>query len=260
MLPYRGMRGVIAVGSLALVGGFGAAACSQNWDALDPRLGQSTGGTEPVGGSPGGPGGSGATSNGGQGGDGSGGTPDAGGTGQGGSVVASCGNGVIESPVEECDDGDVVDADGCSATCTVECAGFVDGDTFHCYELHPGLSSWVEARDACLARGRGFYLVTFGSQAELDFVFSDPGVIASLGEAPDGNIWIGGTDGSQEGTWVWVNGEPWTFEAWTRGQPDDYLMAEDCVELWPYDTGFGWNDQSCDDGRAYLCERPPAGR
>jgi len=37
-------------------------------------------------------------------------------------VAATCGNGLLE-PGEECDDGNVISGDGCSATCTVE-AGY----------------------------------------------------------------------------------------------------------------------------------------
>jgi len=35
-------------------------------------------------------------------------------------VLSSCGNGILETPYEECDDGNYVSGDGCSATCTIE--------------------------------------------------------------------------------------------------------------------------------------------
>ena len=35
-------------------------------------------------------------------------------------VLSSCGNGILETPYEECDDGNYVSGDGCSSTCTIE--------------------------------------------------------------------------------------------------------------------------------------------
>jgi len=37
-----------------------------------------------------------------------------------GDVLSSCGNGILEIPYEECDDGNYVSGDGCSSTCTTE--------------------------------------------------------------------------------------------------------------------------------------------
>jgi len=42
-------------------------------------------------------------------------------SGEGGvQVLSSCGNGILESPYEECDDGNFVSGDGCSSSCTIE--------------------------------------------------------------------------------------------------------------------------------------------
>ncbi|MEK6833061.1 MAG: myxococcus cysteine-rich repeat containing protein [Nanoarchaeota archaeon] len=41
-------------------------------------------------------------------------------SGDGVQVLSSCGNGILETPYEECDDGNFVSGDGCSATCTTE--------------------------------------------------------------------------------------------------------------------------------------------
>ena len=35
-------------------------------------------------------------------------------------VLSLCGNGTVESPYEECDDGNLIDGDGCSSTCEIE--------------------------------------------------------------------------------------------------------------------------------------------
>jgi cysteine-rich repeat protein len=163
-------------------------------------------------------------------------------------------------PREECDDGDLRDGDGCSSMCEVECGGFVDPTTHHCYELHAGPLAWAAARDACIASGMGFDLAALTTGEEHDFVIAEPAVVASITLGAAGRIWIGGTDATLEGTFEWVTGEPWAFTAWTTGQPDDYMMNEDCAELWSSSGETGWNDQSCPSGRAFLCERPPAGQ
>ncbi len=38
-------------------------------------------------------------------------------------ILSSCGNGILEAPYEECDDGNYVSGDGCSATCQIEGGG-----------------------------------------------------------------------------------------------------------------------------------------
>ena len=44
-------------------------------------------------------------------------------SGDGVIVLSTCGNGVLETPYEECDDGNTVSGDGCSSTCTTETTG-----------------------------------------------------------------------------------------------------------------------------------------
>jgi cysteine-rich repeat protein len=246
----------LATWTLVIAGG-----CSNDWDSLDPRLDVSSS-TLPTGGAgaaSSGGGGHGASAAGGFGGGGEGGGAAAGG-GQGGESTRPCGDGTLEAPGEECDDGNARSGDGCSAACTVECAGFLDPASLHCYELHPGPLPWEEARDACLASGPGFALAALTSQEENDLVLADPAVAQSIAVGLTSDIYIGATDVTLEGSFEWVTGEPWQFTAWTPMQPDDYL-GEDCAELWVSTAGdTGWNDQPCIDPRAYLCERAPAGR
>ncbi len=65
------------------------------------------------------------------------------------------------------------------------------------------------------------------------------------------DTWIGASDRGTEGTFVWSNGDTWSYASWNADQPDDW-RGEDCVEI--LTTGF-WNDLNCRDDRAYLCER-----
>jgi hypothetical protein len=79
----------------------------------------------------------------------------------------------------------------------------------------PGVT-WSQADVA--ARTMGGHLATITSNAENAFV------VGLLGA--NDRIWIGGRQpaGSIEpaGGWQWVTGEPFNFDAWEPGQPDNY--------------------------------------
>lgn len=75
-----------------------------------------------------------------------------------------------------------------------------------------------------------------------------------------GSVWvrIGLTDTVEEGTYVWPSGEPYGYEDWGGGEPDDPSNGsdEDCTTLVGGATP-SWFDVSCAgivDG--FVCERP----
>ena len=49
------------------------------------------------------------------------------------------------------------------------------------------------------------------------------------------NWWVGLTDKSQEGDFVWESGHPLTIQHWDSGEPNDYGAGEDCAVL-------GWGE------------------
>ncbi len=192
-----------------------------------------------------------------------GGAASTGGGGAGGGP-AGCGNGIID-PGEECDDGNPNDADTC-AGCKVQCTSegsiatqpytLVHDVTHHCYLL--GLdpnSSWISAMNDCLAWGG--YLAALTTQEEIDDMAS---LLVNTGE----DIWIGGNDLAVDGTFVWVDGEDWTY---VNGAPPWHMnmigadepngaTGENCVEM--FKSG-DLNDEHCDSSQNWLCERDPAG-
>jgi cysteine-rich repeat protein len=236
-------------------------ACGHEWDPFDPRLGDaaSTGASASAGGA--GVSASSASS--------SSTSSSAGGSGgNGGSMVTSSGGsgGVVDPPVcgndtiergEECDDGNVASGDGCVA-CMVECtaSGEVeDPDTHHCYRFTLS-QSWDKALTDCT--GWGGHLAAITSDAEIAFVR------LHITE----RTWIGGNEKAVEGTWVWENGEPWSYAPWNAGEPNDGGGVgggppddEDCLEL--YDANdiapYGFADSNCPANHVALCERWPAG-
>jgi cysteine-rich repeat protein len=240
---------MIRLAALALgVSAVALAACSFDWEPYDPRLSSSSTSQGPGGaGGQGGVGGVGGV--GGDGGDGG----DAGGE-------PSCGDGVIDTG-EQCDDGANESLDGCDASCEVECEHLLDPTSFHCYAfLETPLLEWSGARDACAQVGPGFDHAGVSSQAEHDWLSTEPSIATYLVDEVNGAaIWLGGSDADIEGDWQWVNGEPF-FEVWAEGEPsNDGTNGEDCVIYLRRLGAVSYDDRPCDRAYAVLCERAPAG-
>ena len=67
------------------------------------------------------------------------------------------------------------------------------------------------------------------------------------------NIWLGGTDESNEGRWKWfTTGQNVTADSyfWGSGQPNNYGGTEHCLE----NRDGKWNDAICDESRISACE------
>jgi len=130
-----------------------------------------------------------------------------------------------------------------------------DGGNGHKYEvvLVDGGISWEQARDAAIARGG--HLATISSAAENDFVFNlakDASYWAPY--APynvTGGPWLGGYRAAGQSDpasgWTWVTGEPWTYQGWAPGAPnnlgENYLQFFTGGSLIP---SSGWNDAFLD--------------
>ena len=174
-----------------------------------------------------------------------------GGSGDGGVVVpASCGNGVVDDPNEQCDSGAANSDDPASATatCTSMCksrascgsvAGSsgakIDPSTGHCYVAWPGPINYASAQRDC--QSRGGYLTVVTDAAENALVSS----IAPLTQA-----WIGleVTHGTTD-SFHWVDGEAYSYAAFSVGEPNDGALnggrTEDCIAR----TITGWADLPC---------------
>jgi uncharacterized repeat protein (TIGR02543 family) len=102
--------------------------------------------------------------------------------------------------------------------------------------------TWAQARAD--ARARGGELACFPTETRWSFA------LESLGTGGIDNytgLWIGATDATVEGTWIWVNGEPFAFSLWATGRPSS--MAENTLDYAELDGGDGaavgkWYDRS----------------
>lgn len=135
--------------------------------------------------------------------------------------------------------------------CTAGDARARDPASGHCIVYVEQTITWPQATAACVALGG--HLATPTSLAENSIANSLP---LSPDTLPD--IWLGANDLTAEMDWEWVTGEPFVFQNWRSGEPNDGnsdTLAEDCMIL-ESDTGGTWDDRPCDRVYPYLCELP----
>jgi hypothetical protein len=140
------------------------------------------------------------------------------------------------------------------------------GGNGHSYEVI-AVAGGIRWSDASLAAtNRGGYLATVTSSGENSFIFSVAREQSSVwfnGWGP----WLGGYQppGSPEpaGGWAWVTGEPFVFQNWMSGQPNNSGGAEDRIH---YGGMAGpsevWNDlgqNGTNFARGYVVEYDPPG-
>ena len=112
----------------------------------------------------------------------------------------------------------------------------------HSYQRIENPVTWPEAKAYC--ESQGGYLATITSKEENDFIFSRLGGSSYA-------LWIGGTDAAREGTWAWVNNEPWGYSNWDTGEPNNAEGNEDSLQM----VGTGkWNDNNSDGKIWFSCE------
>lgn len=115
----------------------------------------------------------------------------------------------------------------------------------HQYKIFYDTLTWEEAKAACEAKGG--HLATITSEEEQQKL--------NLYNAGNHNLWIGGYKNA-DGQWCWVNGEPWTYENWGDGEPNNssnVVAGESCVAMWPEK----WNDlanSNTYEQSGYICE------
>jgi hypothetical protein len=115
------------------------------------------------------------------------------------------------------------------------------------YQWINGSFTWGEARaDAEL---RGGHLVTITTQGENDFV-------ASMVSA-NSDVWIGGSDIDQDGSWKWVTDELFSYTNWGVSEPNG-RDREYYLHMWAGSGRSGqWNDSDETLNLGYILEIEP---
>jgi cysteine-rich repeat protein len=166
-------------------------------------------------------------------------------------AAGGCGDGKLRAPVEECDDGNRSDGDGCSSQC-LRCeagdARFVWAQSGRCYSRHDAPLPWREAAGACNAIGA--HLVSLNAWAEMRAVSTH--LLADRHEP----YWIGLSDMWGSGEYRWDSGEPqnlllrWSAEPPTPGRCVSLDAAGDITaDLKPMRA------EGCEEARGFICEK-----
>lgn len=132
---------------------------------------------------------------------------------------------------------------GAPITCAVDGQRFKAGPLEIC--AHASLLNFADAQESCRKSG--------GHLAVIHNVEENEALLKALGSpiGPVDALWIGATDETREGHFLWTSGEPATFSNWNSGEPNN-AGTENCA-TWIAATGK-WNDAPCGLRMWSLCE------
>ena len=141
---------------------------------------------------------------------------------------------------------------------TDNCPSCVPSAALSTYDLlgaHDGKQYYISVYDAtydaaiAAAQSMGHHLLSISTVEENDFIHAS---INAIGIDP---VWIGLTDQIVEDEYLWHSGEPFVYENWVDGEPNNF-GDEDAVMM----TGDGeWNDVPVTITLPYIIEVPCPG-
>nr|XP_022333990.1 lectin BRA-3-like [Crassostrea virginica] len=119
-----------------------------------------------------------------------------------------------------------------------------------CYHVSTEHESWMDGMRMCQMHGG--YLAHVESQSEDDFLKQ------LMKQNGIDEAWLGGSDWTMEGTWVWEpDGHMFLYSNFAQGRPNNY-QGENCLSK-EHGHSYKWDDDDCDSHRSYLCEKPAVG-
>ncbi|XP_037120078.1 CD209 antigen-like protein C isoform X3 [Syngnathus acus] len=128
-----------------------------------------------------------------------------------------------------------------------------------CYKFSITNSTWEVSKKFC--RYQNSDLVKIDSLDEQRFLESK---LRDKMAFQEDKFWIGLTDSSLEGQWLWVDGSPLNVSLtfWGRGEPDNWSgedgkVGEDCVRMGEKDGAHDlrcWFDKACNAKHKCICE------
>jgi len=112
------------------------------------------------------------------------------------------------------------------------------------------INSFKAGESKCQSLHPSAHLASVTSQTEQDLIESKM----------KSDVWIGGTDKSNEGVWEWSDGSPWDYHNWGPTEPNNFRGDEDCLILfktrWHHTIlPLKWYDAKCDHAftAEYVC-------
>ncbi|KAJ8036335.1 Macrophage mannose receptor 1 [Holothuria leucospilota] len=122
-----------------------------------------------------------------------------------------------------------------------------DSMTGNCYLFKPNsYKSWADAEFECNKGGGN--LVSISGLEEMSYINSRLVLIT------ESLLWIGGTDASREGGWMWSDNSAFRYLNWASGEPNNAgEEGEHCAEM--YVSSGMWNDVDCNKALGYICKK-----
>jgi len=136
---------------------------------------------------------------------------------------------------------------GCSGDkCVEECGPGWEKYGNRCYLWSIDKKTWAEAEDFC--KTEGGHLASVSSSAIRDYV--------KQGSEKNNldNVWTGGNDIDEEGTWKWTDCTPWEFTSWASGEPNNMGNVQDCLRQ-SGRINSNWDDYSCSNTIGFVCNK-----
>ena len=121
----------------------------------------------------------------------------------------------------------------------------------HIYSLFNENLTWEEAEAVCVAFGGHLVSITDSNEQRLIENLITSGI--------DKAYWIGASDDSSEGTWTWTTEEPFSYNNWSSGQPNNTNGIENYAAVYK-ENGTNvsknkWNDTSVEGEKfGFICE------
>ncbi|KAL3879778.1 hypothetical protein ACJMK2_032064 [Sinanodonta woodiana] len=115
-----------------------------------------------------------------------------------------------------------------------------------CYKFQTICRTWAEAKTVCIQEGAeliSLSAVNFGFFRDL---------ARSRAGTCGGSVWVGTTDASSEGQWLWLNGGKVAHSLWASDQPDNYANKENCGDLSKL-FDYKMNDEDCSSKQNFIC-------
>lgn len=114
--------------------------------------------------------------------------------------------------------------------------------------------SWKAAKEYCEQLGGHLATITTAEEQNI--------IAQLISKGNKSSYWLGATDESVDGEWLWITGEEFTYSNWGHGQPDNsYSGTEDYLGISRLNQGWAntneWNDfveNSLSYDGGFICE------
>jgi len=113
--------------------------------------------------------------------------------------------------------------------------------TGKCYKSFSSWKTWSSARSSCRASTNGD-LASVPDQETNDF----------LAGLTSFRAWIGGYR-NENNEWSWTDQTPWSYESWSWGNPNDFALSQNALQI-NYQRKGLWNDDMGWRVMGYICQ------